>query len=359
MRFGLKINKIKYVALFLGISSIIACQDDPASKYSSFMSPESGENVPFGTAMPVRIDHAKGKKIDSVAYWIDSAQVLVQKDTGLVSIKTDGLKLGNHLLTAKIFSAGQSEDLTTNFVLLSDKAPEQYGYKIINTYPHDTQAYTQGLEYHDGIFYESTGEYGTSSIRKVALKTGKVLSKTDLDSKYFGEGMTVVGSKIVMITYKERTGFEFEKKSLKLIKEFPYTTGREGWGLAYDGEKLLNSDGSNTIYFLNKDNYQKIGSIDVLDNKGKVEQLNELEPVEGKIYANVYTTNKIVIIDPKTGAVEGEINLEGLLPAGYFKTEDEIGNNVLNGIAYDKLTKRLFVTGKKWPHLFEIQLVKK
>lgn len=180
-----------------------------------------------------------------------------------------------------------------------------------------------------------------------------------MDKQYFGEGITVVGDKIIQLTYREKVGFVYDKNTLKKLSEFAYTTGREGWGLAFDGEKILNTDGSNTIFFLNKDNYQKIGSIDVFDDKGAIQNLNELEYIDGKIYANVYTTNNMLIINPQTGVVESSIDLSGLLPADYFKTEDARANNVLNGIAYDKVGKRLFVAGKKWPHIFQIELIKK
>jgi glutamine cyclotransferase len=263
------------------------------------------------------------------------------------------------LVTAKIFGAGKSEDLTSNINVLAAQAPTEYTYKVIKTLPHDTSSYVEGLEYHDGFFYESAGDYGHSSLRKVDPSTGKILQKADLDKQYFGEGITVIGNKIIQLTYREKVGFVYDKATFKKLSEFSYTTGREGWGLAFDGEKVLNTDGSNTIFFLNKDTYQKIGSIDVFDNKGPIQNLNELEIIDGKIYANVYTTNEILVINPETGAVESKIDLSGLLPAGYFKTQDAKDNNVLNGIAYDKAGKRLFVAGKKWPHIFQIELVKK
>jgi len=360
MLFGLKINQIKTI-FFIGFTLALAsgCKDDPGSKYSSFLSPEGGNSMAVGIPLSISIHYAKDKQVDSVVYLIDTAKVLSVKDTVAKKIKTDGLKLGNHLLTAKIYSAGTSEDLTANFILLASKAPVAYTYKIINKFPHDTASYVEGLEYHDGYFYESAGDYGHSSLRKVDVKTGKVLQQVNLDAKYFGEGITVIGDKIIQLTYKEGVGFIYDKATFKKLGEFPYTAGREGWGLAFDGQKILNTDGSNTIFFLDKNTYQKIGSIDVFDDKDKIENLNELEYINGKIYANVYTTNTILIINPETGAVEGKIDLSGLLPQGYFKTADEIGNNVLNGIAYDRSTQRLFVAGKKWPNIFEIKMIEK
>lgn len=360
MRFGLKINPIKKIA-FIGIALafVSSCKERTTTTYRNFVSPLTGVNVPSGNEFDVKVQFGAEQKVDSVIYLIDTIKVASKTDTLALKLKTEGLKLGNHLLTAKIFGEGKSEDLTSNINVLAAQAPTEYTYKVIKNLPHDTASYVEGLEYHDGFFYESAGDYGHSSLRKVDPATGKILQKADLDKQYFGEGMTVIGNKIIQLTYREKVGFVYDKATLKKLSEFSYTAGREGWGLAFDGEKVLNTDGSNTIFFLNKDTYQKIGSIDVFDNKGPIQNLNELEVIDGKIYANVYTTNEIMIINPETGAVQSKIDLSGLLPADYFKTEDEKANNVLNGIAYDKAGKRLFVAGKKWPHIFQIELVKK
>lgn len=360
MRFGLKINPIKnFIFVGITLAFISSCKENTTTTYRSFLSPLTGLNVASGKEFDVKVQFGAEQKVDSVVYLIDTVKVLSKSDTSAIKLKTEGLKLGNHLLTAKIFGGGKSEDLTSNINVLAAQAPVEYGYKVIKSLPHDTSSYVEGLEYHDGFFYESAGDYGHSSLRKVDPASGKVLQKADLDKQYFGEGITVIGNKIIQLTYREKVGFVYDKATFKKLSDFSYTTGREGWGLAFDGQKVLNTDGSNTIFFLNKDTYQKIGSIDVFDDKGAIQNLNELEMIDGKIYANVYTTNNILIINPENGVVEGKIDLSGLLPADYFKTEDEKANNVLNGIAYDKATKRLFVAGKKWPHIFQIELVKK
>lgn len=360
MLFGPKTKTSKNIFLaILSMMIISSCTDKTTDTYRSFVTPMIGQNVALGKEIDVKVLFGAEKRVDSVVYLIDTITIASKKDTAAIKLKTEGLKLGNHLLTAKIFAEGKSEDITSNVNVLAAQAPAEYTYKIIKTLPHDTSSYVEGLEYHDGFFYESAGDYGNSSIRKVEPSTGKVVLKTNLDKQYFGEGMTVVGDKIVQLTYREKVGFVYDKASLKKLSEFAYTTGREGWGLAFDGEKILNTDGSNTIFFLDRNNYSKIGSVDVYDHAGAIQNLNELEPVDGKIYANVYTTNNILIINPATGAVEGKIDMSGLLPADYFKTDDAKANNVLNGIAYDRAGKRLFVTGKKWPHIFEIRVVKK
>ncbi|MFC4212273.1 glutaminyl-peptide cyclotransferase [Pedobacter lithocola] len=360
MLFGLKINQIKILFLIaIAINLASSCKDEPAVGYSSFVSPSAGTNVTSGKSIDVKIDFAKTSKIDSVVYFMDSTKVATAKDTLGLQVKTLGLKLGNHLVTAKIYQGDKSDDITSNIVVLASKAPDLYTYKVVAKLTHDTAAYVEGLEYHDGFFYEGTGEKGKSDLRKVNVQTGKILQQAKLDTAYFGEGITVVRNKILQLTWQEKTAFVYDKDSFKLLSKLPYTVGREGWGLTFDGEKIYTSDGSNTIYFMDKNTYQKTGSIDVFDDKSAIESLNELEYIDGKIYANVYQTNTIVIINPQTGAVESKIDLTGLFSADNFKTDWERGNNVLNGIAYDKANKRLFVTGKKWPYIYEIKMIKK
>jgi glutaminyl-peptide cyclotransferase len=231
--------------------------------------------------------------------------------------------------------------------------PKKFSYKVEKVIPHDTSSYTQGLEFVDGFFYESDGQFGESSLRKVDVLTGKVLQMVPMPDNIFAEGISVVGDKIIQLTWRNDIGIIYDKKTFKQLDNFPYGNSREGWGLCADSNRLYKSDGSNRIYFLNKENYQEEGYISVYNDKGPVEALNELELIDGKIYANVYMTERIVIIDPKTGIVTGEIDLKGLLPVlNRFPNTD-----VLNGIAWDAKGKRLFVTGKKWPKLFQISIL--
>jgi glutamine cyclotransferase len=271
-----------------------------------------------------------------------------------VVFPTATAKIGSRLFTAKVYSGGEAQELSTNVIIKPAQAPEQFSYKVLATFAHDTSSYTQGLEFHDGIFYESDGEYGSSSLRKVDPKTGKVLKKQDLANEVFAEGLSILGDKLVQLTWKENVGLIYNKNSLVLQGQFSYQNSREGWGLCNNGERFYKSDGTNQIYFLNKDTYQEEGFIEVYNNQGPVDQLNELEYVDGKIYANVYQSDKIVIVDPKTGAVTGEIDMSGIL-----QPKDSYANtDVLNGIAYDSATKKLYVTGKNWAKLFQIALVK-
>ena len=228
----------------------------------------------------------------------------------------------------------------------------EYGYQIVHTYHHDPLAFTQGLVYVDGVFYEGTGLEEQSSIRKVKVETGEVLQKHDIPGQYFGEGIVVWKDSLLELTWKAEKGFIYDLASFQPKGEFPYPG--EGWGLTTDGKSIIMSDGSAQLRFWDPETLKETKRITVNDDGRPVDQLNELEWVKGEIYANVWQTDRIVRIDPKTGKVTGWINLKGLLtPQDYNDLTD-----VLNGIAYDAKGDRLFVTGKRWPKLFEIKLVK-
>lgn len=318
-----------------------------------FVSPESGKVVILGQKVNLKLNFASAA-LDSVVYSVDGNIIGRKQDTSSLVVDSQTIGLGNKNLTAKVYAEGK-EDMAYSNVLIVPESSKQYGFEIINTFPHDTSAFTQGLEFTDGIFYESTGRYGLSSLRKVEVNTGKVLKKLDLDSKYFGEGMTIFGNKIVLLTWENNMGLVFDKATFNQTGTFNYENSKEGWGLTNDGQRLIKSDGSNKLYFLNAETYKEEGSIGVYDENGAVEQLNELEYIDGKVYANVYQKDIIVIIDPKTGAVTGQINLVGM----YTNPQRQSFDNELNGIAYDKAGKRLFLTGKKWNQLFEVKLVER
>lgn len=225
-----------------------------------------------------------------------------------------------------------------------------YRYIIVNVFPHDPNAYTQGLVYFDGYLYEGTGLRGKSTLRKVELETGIVIQLHELPDEYFGEGVTIVEDKIIQLTWQANTGFIYDLQNFILLDQFYYDM--EGWGITYDGKQLIISDGSSRLHFLDPLTFIETGSIEVHDANGVVTNLNELEFVNGEVLANVYTTDKIARINPQTGEVTGWIDLSGLLPA----QDKVLGVDVLNGIAYDAEHDRLFVTGKLWPKLFEIKL---
>lgn len=230
-------------------------------------------------------------------------------------------------------------------------SPYHYTYRVVNSFPHDLEAFTQGLVFENGTLFEGTGLYGKSTLRQVELETGVVLRSLSLASQYFGEGITIYQDRVIQLTWRSNTGFVYDKDSFQLLQTFRYPT--EGWGITHDGVRLIVSDGTSTLYFWDPVTFEEIGRIEVHDQDGPVSRLNELEYVRGEVFANVWQTDRIARIDPQTGRVTGWINLEGLLDS----EEGVESAGVLNGIAYDAENNRLFVTGKRWPKLLEISLI--
>ncbi len=239
------------------------------------------------------------------------------------------------------------------FILLDGSllspAPKRYTYNIVNEYPHDKDAFTQGLIFADGVLYESTGLYTHSTLRRVELETGEVLQLHILPDQFFGEGLTILDDKLIQLTWLSNRGFIYDKQSFDLLEEFTYPT--EGWGITHDGSRLIMSDGTANLYFLNPVTFERIGQVEVYDT-GPVTMLNELEYIKGEVYANIWQEEKIAIINPHTGKVRAWVDLRGL-----EELVDQDTRDVLNGIAYDVEKDRLFVTGKQWSHLFEIDLI--
>jgi len=225
-----------------------------------------------------------------------------------------------------------------------------YTYEVINVYPHDTGAFTQGLVFHQGALYESTGLNGSSSLRRVELETGKVLKKIDVPAVFFAEGLALFNGRLYQLTWQTQRGFVYDLDSFNMLRDFSYTG--EGWGLTHDSRSLIMSDGTSQIRFLNPDTFEVQRVIAVQDNGRQITQLNELEYVKGEIYANIWQTDRVARIDPQSGRVTAWVNLSGLLSSEDLTRPDA----VLNGIAYDEASDRLFVTGKLWPKLFEIRL---
>lgn len=227
-----------------------------------------------------------------------------------------------------------------------------YTYQVLNTYPHDQSAFTEGLVFEDGVLYEGTGLYGCSNLRRVELETGKTLQVRELPNQYFGEGVTIYKNKIIQLTWKSHLGFVYDKSNFELLQEFNYPN--EGWGITYDGKYLLMSDGTSTLHFLDPETFEEHSQIEVYENDIPVTKINELEYVQGEIFANIWLTERIARINPLTGQVTGWVDLKGILcPEDCSEKVD-----VLNGIAYDAKNNRLLVTGKFWPELFEIELIK-
>lgn len=262
-----------------------------------------------------------------------------------------GVLLYIYLNRKKFKGLNNSEISTTTDTSESADTFQEYTYEVIHEYPHDQDAFTQGLVFADGFLYEGTGLEGQSTLRKVDLATGEILQIYKLQNQYFGEGVAIFDDKIVQLTWQSNKGFVYDMESFNLLREFNYPT--EGWGITYDGEHLIMSDGSSKLYFLDTETFEEVSSLSVYDSSGPVEEINELEYIKGEIYANVWLTDYILRINPQTGKVTAKADMTGLL-----NPEDQSEKtNVLNGIAYDAASDRLFVTGKLWPILFEIKLV--
>jgi glutamine cyclotransferase len=231
-------------------------------------------------------------------------------------------------------------------------SPPVYTYQVINTFPHDPTAFTQGLVFFDGVVYEGTGLNGQSSLRKVNLESGEVIQQHNLEERFFGEGIVVFEERIIQLTWRSQLAFVYARESFELLSRFNYPT--EGWGLTHDGKRLIISDGTATLYFRDPETFAETGRLEVRDGTVPVTRLNELEYIEGQIFANVWQTDRIARIAPDSGQVLGWVDLAGLLSPSERRNAD-----VLNGIAYDPEQGRIFVTGKWWPHLFEIELVRR
>ena len=269
------------------------------------------------------------------------------------SLVLKNITLGEKFIKAIIYYENKKQVSTTKIIIVNHSKPKIYSYKIINIYDHDIESYTQGLEFYNGILYESTGQYGESKLRALDYKKNKILKNIDLSPSYFGEGLSIYNNLIYQLTWKEDRGLIYDVDNFKLIDSFKYGQSKEGWGLCNDGKKFYKTDGTENIWILNSESLEEDGFIQAYTNKGKLTNLNELEWVEGKIYANRYQKNGVAIINPTNGAIEAVIDFKDLKN----KVTKHSGLDVLNGIAYNSIKKTLFLTGKRWDKLFEVKII--
>ncbi len=304
------------------------------------------------------IKNEKQKKIDSVKYVLNNKSIGTSKGNVKINFSLENEKLGFHKIKATIYYEAETAETEANFTVVALNAPKLLTYKIKNTYPHDIKAYTQGFEFYRDTLIEGTGngagsgtgKRGISSLRKTNYKTGEVYKKVELDMQYFGEGVTILNNKVYQLTYKNNEGYVYNADTFEKIKTFNYFKDMEGWGLTNDGNHLYMSNGTEKIYILDPNTLESVDYINVFTNANKIEAVNELEWIDGKIWANVYGRDAIAIINPKNGAVENIINLSDLKS----KVTQHSDLDVLNGIAYNPKTKTVFVTGKNWDKVFEI-----
>ncbi|MBT8244383.1 MAG: glutaminyl-peptide cyclotransferase [Winogradskyella sp.] len=338
--------RFKYLAVTLLSIFMVGC----ASEKSNFSIKTSAKNntVKLGESVKLSLNNPDGLSINSITYLLDGKPVTE-------NLKLDN-KLGKQDLIAQVITGNDTIIAKSNLIVLNNKRPKLYTYEIINTYPHDATSYTQGLEFYKGELYESTGQFGESKLRKVDYKTGEVLKNTNLNDGYFAEGLTVLDDKIYQLTWKADTGIIYDVNTFEKQGIFRYNNSLEGWGLCNDGKSLYKSDGTEKIWTLNTSTFTEDDKIEIYTDKGKLGRINELEWINGKIYANIYEKSGIAIINPKNGATEGVIDFT---PITKLISNYSSNDNVLNGIAYNPETETIFVTGKRWDKLFEVKISKK
>lgn len=318
-------------------------------------SPQKDQLYSYHEDLPITFENKDRFPTDSAAIFVNGQQIaLLSGDVSNYTYRIPEGKTGTMTLKVIAWHPDNKKGIASVSVRIKpDQKPVEYRYKVVKVYPHDPKAYTQGLLYHDGHMYEGTGQYGESSIRKTDMKDGKILSVLSIDSQLFGEGITTYQDKIYQITWRSRKGFIYDLKTFTLESTFQYNS--EGWGITTAGDKLIMSDGSNKLYHIAPSTFNILKEVEVYDNNGEVAQLNELEYANGLVWANVWLTDRIVAIDAETGEVKGELNMANLLPPA-DKAQIDDKDDVLNGIAWNPEKRTFYVTGKRWPKMFEIKV---
>lgn len=350
-------KKVNLLFLFVLNLFLFSCGSNSGKKSSDFSLETDVSKAEFklGDTINLSIRNPKNRQIDSTRFYFENELLASNRTSTSLQLNLSDQKLGNQLIRAMVFSEGETDTIQLPVKIYNDSAPTVYTYKVVNTYPHDQKAYTQGLEFYRDTLYESTGQYGNSSLRKVNYETGEVLKQVDLARKYFGEGLSVLNDKVYQLSWNEGEGLIYDVQTLERTGIFKYNRSKEGWGLCNDGEKFYKSDGTEKIWILNGKTLAEEDFIQPTTHRSISTQLNELEWVDGKIYANTYQKDGVAIINPINGAIEGLINFQGLRDL----VTQHSNLDVLNGIAYNPNTKKLYVTGKNWDKLFEVEIFKK
>jgi len=349
-------------ALFVFLTSFVLVNCAQSSKrirkpVTSIKIAPKNKNHIIGDKLTVTFQtKIKDGSLGKTEFFIDGKSVFTtDKIEGSFDLESQNYAVGTrYLKSISTLSDGTKGENYTDFLLLSDVTPQKFSYKIIKTLPHNIEHFTEGFEIRNGFLYESTGQEGTSAIYKIDLTNWKVIKENKLDDKYFGEGITILNGKLYQLTYKTQIGFVRDLNTFELIKTFTYKNA-QGWGFTNDGKYLIMSDGTEYLTYLDPETLNEVKKIQVCNQKGVVANLNELEYINGAIWANVWTTDIIVQIDSKTGKIVAEIDLKGLLASNISNQKNQV--DVLNGIAYDQEKNKIYVTGKFWPNLFEIELV--
>lgn len=337
-----------------GAQTASVLKEDTGTKLIRLISPEENSGFKLKNSVKVVIAPEDNKKVpDSVSIYFDGRAVkTITSEPWEYSVPSNyTVNTGRKSLKVTSYRGGKQGNTITRFMIIySDIVPKRYGYKVINKYPHDINAFTQGLFFDNGSLYESTGQESESSLREVELVTGRVIRQHNLESSLFGEGITLYHDRIYQVTWTNKVGFIYEKSTFRIVNKIYYPM--QGWGLATINDRIIMSDGSNVLYYFEPEMFTVVSTIEVYDNEKAVDSLNELEYINGEIWANIWMTDLVARIDPVSGKVIAYIDLKGILP----EREKRPDSDVLNGIAYDSAGDRIFVTGKKWPNLYEIKL---
>jgi glutamine cyclotransferase len=345
----------KYNFLFIILLGVIVTNCGGAKKETNslftFDSSQFKEQYQSEESIDLALLNPNNLSVDSVVYFVNDTKIGTRKVLDKLSFNFKDQKLGYQNLKAIVYYEGGLIEATDRVELVSNVEPKLLKYSIVNTFAHDTLAFTEGLEFHNDTLFESTGQKGASYFRKYDYKSGKIYKQNNLDSKYFGEGITFVNNKLYQLTWQEKTGFIYDASSLKLEKTFTYKKDIEGWGMTNDGKYIYQTDGTEKIWKMDPNTLEMIDYINVYSGNAKIKSINELEWINGLIYSNVWQKDAIAIVNPLSGAVEGILDLSGLRKFVKNSTAE-----VLNGIAYNPKTKTLFVTGKNWDKLFEIKI---
>ncbi|MCE2611958.1 glutaminyl-peptide cyclotransferase [Flavobacteriaceae bacterium D16] len=327
----------------------LACggDQDPAKNFQIELQGNSN-SLKQDDTVKVWVEDKEGNTVPGVTYSINGRELPLNDDELVIKLPD----LGNQLLQAEFNWEGTSLLVNKKIRILAKNPPSLYTYEIINEFPHDIRAFTQGLEFYQDTLYESTGRKGASYIRKVDYKTGEILQQAALDNTYFGEGITIMDDTAYQLSWQSGTGFMYDRESLSEKGKFQYGKSKEGWGLCNDGKIIYKSDGTEKIWKLNPETLKEEGFIQIVTNKSVFNKANELEYVNGKIYANVWQKESMMIIDAETGAIEGVVNFGGLKE----RVRQHRDLDVLNGVAYHPERESFFVTGKNWDKLFEVRI---
>ena len=335
--------------MFLVLISV-SCEEEIKNPdaYFSVQIKDAKKSYTPSESITVSLDNKKSMAVTETTFMFDGTEI-----SG-TSIPLAQQKMGTHIVSATVIVDGNPYSVEKKITIVASKKPSIYSYTILETYPHDQKAYTQGLEFSNDTLYESTGQYNESTLRKTDYTTGEVLEKLAIGDRYFGEGLTVLDDKIYQLTWQSGSGFIYDKSSFKKTGTFVYGESKQGWGLCNDGNAIYKSDGTEKIWTLDKETLAEKSYIEVYTNKSKIDTINELEWVDNRIYANIYKKDAIAIVNPASGAVEAVVNLKGLKN----KVTQHPELDVLNGIAYKGEPDILYVTGKNWDKLFKIQVNK-